>query len=228
MLKSRLVLAAAFVCFSGLTSAWAADMPVRAAPAPSVMAPAPAPTWSGFYVGGNVGYGWANASITNIAGVAVSGSNDLGGVIGGGQLGYNWQNGNLLLGIEGDFQGSGQNRSDTALGITLKQEIPWFATLRGRVGYANGAWLIYGTGGAAWTDYKMTLSLGGLSASSENNRTAWTGGGGVEWMFMPRWSAKLEYLYIDTGNVSATFFNVLPITGRVTDNIVRVGANYHF
>jgi outer membrane immunogenic protein len=46
-------------------------------------------------------------------------------------------------------------------------------------------------------------------------------------MFAPRWSTKLEYLYIDTGNTSVTLFG-LPFTGRAKDNIVRVGMNYHF
>jgi outer membrane immunogenic protein len=209
----------------GVGAATAADLPRRGAPPPSpVYLPAPVYNWTGFYIGGNIGYGWARGSA---AAFGASGSNDLDGIIGGGQLGYNWQTGNLLLGVEGDFQGSGQSRSDTVLGVTVDQDIPWFATVRGRIGYVNGPWAIYATGGAAWVDYKVTASLGGLSASSDTSKAAWTVGGGVEWMFVPQWSAKVEYLYIDTGNVSTTLIGV-PVTGRVQDNIVRVGANYHF
>ncbi len=73
----------------------AADMPRKAAPAP-MYAPLPVMTWAGFYAGVNAGYGWA--------------SGGLDGFVGGGQLGYNWQSGNLVFGIEGDFQGTAQDR----------------------------------------------------------------------------------------------------------------------
>jgi outer membrane immunogenic protein len=203
--------------------AFAADMP-RKAP----IAPAPAPlvyTWTGFYVGVNLGYGWARASTGGVT------SNNIDGVIGGGQLGYNWQTGNLLLGLEGDFQGSGQRRSDSgAIGgvtFTVDQKIPWFATLRGRLGYAAGPWLFYGTGGAAWVNYKLSVSALGTTVSDDATKAAWTAGGGVEWMFAPKWSAKLEYLYIDTGSTSVTLFGTT-FNGRARDNIVRAGLNYHF
>src|SRR5690242_11167254 len=103
MRKRMLVLAAAVL---GLTasSAFAADLGVRAPP----VTPAPvATTWTGFYAGLNAGGGWANVSSDNV-------SSDLSGFVGGGQLGYNWESGNWLLGIEGDFQGSSQSTSDTA------------------------------------------------------------------------------------------------------------------
>jgi outer membrane immunogenic protein len=185
------------------------------------------PSWTGFYVGGNVGYGWADATLN---GVGRSGS--LQGVVGGGQIGYNWQTGQFVFGVEGDFQGSDQDRKDTvgvrgfgAVGI--HQHIPWFATLRGRVGYAPGPWLIYVTGGAAWVDYEVTATARGVTASVENSKTAWTVGGGVEWMFLPRWSTKVEYLYIDTGDTHVNVGNVA-LGARAHDNIVRVGFNYHF
>lgn len=223
-LHRKIILTAAALTAMSQVAA-AADLPARSGPYTAPMySPAPVTTWSGFYVGANVGYGWENATSTTL-GVT---SNKLNGVIGGGQLGYNWQTGNLLLGIEGDFQGSGQSNTQTIGALTIKQEAPWFGTLRGRIGYANGPWLIYGTGGAAWQDYKITLSVpSGASASSDTSKSGWTGGGGVEWMFMPQWSAKLEYLYMDTGNTNTTLFGI-PITGRLQDNIVRVGANYHF
>jgi outer membrane immunogenic protein len=66
-----------------------------------------------------------------------------------------------------------------------------------------------------------------VTVSDSASRAGWTLGGGVEWMFAPKWSTKLEYLYIDTGNTSVTLFGA-PFTGRATDNIVRVGLNYHF
>jgi outer membrane immunogenic protein len=203
-------------------AALAADMPVKA-PVPIVPI-APPMTWTGFYAGVNLGYGWADVS-TDVT------SSDLTGVIGGGQVGYNWQTGPLVLGIEGDFQGSGQNKSDSGtfggVPFTVDQKLPWFATLRGRLGYAAGPWLFYGTGGAAWANYKLSITALGVTASDDSTRTAWTAGGGVEWMFLPKWSAKLEYLYIDTGDTSVTLFGTT-FTGRAKDNIVRAGVNYHF
>jgi outer membrane immunogenic protein len=204
----------------------AADLPA-AAPPPAQVIPVQ-PTWTGFYAGLNAGYGWANTSATL---PGFTGSSNLDGFVGGGQLGYNWQSGNLLLGIEGDFQGSTQSRSDsgTVGGVffTVDQDLPWLATIRGRIGYANGPWLVYATGGAAWVNYKLSATALGTTVSSDATRAAWTVGGGVEWMFVPRWSAKLEYLYVDTDSVSVTLFGV-PFTGRAKDNIVRAGVNYHF
>ena len=186
------------------------------------MAPivAPAITWTGFYLGANVGYGWADVGVSGA-------SSNLTGVIGGGQIGYNWQTGPLVIGIEGDFQGSGESRSDTVGIFTVDQDIPWFATLRGRIGYATGPWLFYFTGGAAWENYKLSVSGLGTTVSDNATKTAWTIGGGAEWMFEPNWSAKVEYLYMDTDDTTVTLFGTT-FTGRAKNNIVRVGVNYHF
>ncbi len=203
------------------SSALAADLPVKAPPAPVV---APVTSWTGFYIGGNVGYGWANVGVDGV-------SNDLTGVIGGGQLGYNWQTGPVVFGVEGDFQGADESRTDTvtSLGVafTVDQQIQWFATLRGRLGYAWGPAMLYVTGGAAWQNYKLSVSALGTSVSDDKTRTGWTVGGGGEWMFAPNWSAKLEYLYMDTGDTDVTLFGTT-FSGRAKNNIVRVGVNYHF
>ena len=201
----------------GVASGSAADLPMKA---PPYLAPAPVTLWNGFYIGANVGYGWADVGTSGF-------SNNLDGVIGGGQIGYNWQTGPLVFGVEGDFQGSGESRTDTGGIFTVDQDIPWFATLRGRIGYAAGPWLLYATGGAAWENYKLSVSALGTSVSDNTTKTAWTVGGGVEWMFVPQWSAKLEYLYMDTDDTSVTLFGTT-FTGHAKNNIVRVGVNYHF
>jgi len=203
----------------GVGAAAAADLPTKA----PMYSPAPVFSWTGFYVGVNAGYGWANTSVTGVAG-----SSNLNGFLGGGQIGYNWQGASpLVLGVEADFQGTGQSRTDTALGITVDQKLPWFGTVRGRIGYAFDRTMIYATGGLAYLNYKMSVSQLGVTVSDDASRAGWTLGGGVEWMFAPQWSTKLEYLYIDTGDTSVTLFGV-PFTGRAKDNIVRVGLNYHF
>lgn len=205
------------------SSAYAADLP-RKAPAYTPVTPAPVYIWTGFYVGLNAGYGWASTDAT-------AAGSDLDGFVGGGQVGYNWQSGNWVFGVEGDFQGSAQDTSSTGLlgvtPITVDQEIPWLATLRGRLGYAWGPWMLYATGGAAWADYKLSVTGPLGTVDDHTTNFAWTIGGGVEWMFAPKWSAKLEYLYIDTGDTDVDLFGV-PFTARAKDNIVRAGINYHF
>lgn len=204
------------------TASFAADIPVKGY---RPILPA-APLWSGFYVGANAGYGFANVS--DSTGLA---SSDLNGFIGGAQVGYNWQINRFVLGVEADFQGSAQKKEDTGtiLGttFTVEQKIPWFATARARIGYAFDNILLFGTVGGAWSNYKLSVTSGGTAVSDDDTKMALAVGGGVEWMFMPRWSAKLEYLYIDTGTTSVTLFGTT-FDARAKDNIVRLGVNYHF
>lgn len=205
----KIAMALAALAMTG-AAAQAADMPVKA----RTYAPiAPVYNWTGFYAGLNLGYGWASDSLR--------------GVVGGGQIGYNWQAGNVLFGVEADFQGSGQKRSDTVGAFTVDQKIPYFGTVRGRLGYAAGPWLLYGTAGVGWVNLKATVSAPGGSVSDNTTKAALAVGGGLEYMFAPAWSAKLEYLYLDTGNTDLTLFGTT-FQSRAKDNIVRAGVNYHF
>jgi len=207
----------------GAVGSYAADFP-QTPPPPAYWSPAPVNQWTGFYVGANLGYGWVDVGASGF-------SNTLEGVIGGGQIGVNWQIDSLVLGIEGDFQGTDENRSDTfsisGIDYTVDQDIPWFATLRGRIGYAVGPWLFYFTGGGAWQNYKLSVSALGTSVSDNTTKPAWTIGGGLEWMFAPQWSTQFEYLYMDTSDTSVTLFGTT-FTGQAKNNIIRMGVNYHF
>lgn len=214
----------AITCAAGFVAssvASAADLPRKAAPyAPAYYAP----VWSGFYAGVNAGYGWASYD-------TATGSDKMKGFIGGGQLGYNWQISSFVLGVEGDFQYSGQKRSETAVigGVTITgdEKVQWFGTARGRVGYAFDSVMIYATGGAAWSNLKASASALGLTVSTDTTKMGWTAGGGVEWMFLPRWSVKAEYLYIDSGSTDLTVAGVT-VSGKLKDQIARLGVNYHF
>jgi outer membrane immunogenic protein len=209
----------ALLCVS---HAYGADLP----PAVNYRAPAQVVAerfnWTGVYVGANAGYGWG--TLSNTAGTA---SSHLNGALAGGQIGGNWQSGALVLGIEADFQATWQKRSLTFLGVTATEEMPWFGTLRGRAGVALDRHLLYVTGGASYADLKLSLSSGGVTLSSHDSKAGWVVGGGWEFMFAERWSAKLEGLYFDTGNTSATLFGVT-LSGRAHDVIARAGVNYHF
>ena len=108
---------AVLVGLFGATSAMAADLPARVYTKAPVFVD-PGYNWSGFYLGGNVGYSWGKSNdtsaFTNGAGTTLStsiGSSNLDGVVGGGQAGYNWQVQNWVWGLEGDIQATGERGS---------------------------------------------------------------------------------------------------------------------
>jgi outer membrane immunogenic protein len=193
----------------------------------------PVHQWTGFYVGGNVGYGVAG--LTDNAPLAVT--TNMTGMIGGVQAGYNYQFDSVVLGVEADIQVSGQNASYTRnlpiVGdLTVNQRIPYFGTIRARAGYAFqcGCVMAYGTIGWAYGAYQPSVSALGITLSGDYTRSALALGAGVEWMVARNWSAKLETLYLDTGDIgSATSFPVIgQVHMRVRDAVARIGLNYHF
>ena len=242
----KLVFVAAAVAASLVTPTFAADLPVKA---PQMVA-APAPwSWTGFYVGGNLGYSWGRTETdATVGGTALSDSLNVNGIIGGGQIGYNWQTGNFVLGVETDFQGSGQ-KGDNSLAFSVfipgvgllpvtepyESKLTYFGTVRGRVGYAFDHWLVYATGGWAYGHETLdaTATIGGTSVSTSysTNRSGWTAGGGVEMALDRNWSVKAEYLYIDLGDWGITSSSgglTSTSTVKFTDNIFRLGVNYRF
>jgi outer membrane immunogenic protein len=243
------------VALSALAApAFAADMATKAPVAPPYIPP-PAPMWTGWYIGANIGgsFGTANESAT-FAGVPVGTSSPrLDGVLGGAQLGYNWQANAWVFGLEADIQGTSEDGSNSASrtvlipGIALipatgtlnySEKLPWFGTVRGRLGVlANPNWLLYATGGLAYgeVDTNTTFTLGATSLGNnfDTTRVGWTIGGGVEAWLSRNWTAKVEYLYVDLGSFSNTYtglgvFTPVTLSTHVTDNIVRAGLNYHF
>ena len=214
----------------GLGSAHAADpmLPVE-------MVAVEGYNWSGFYVGGNVGYGWGEAD--HQAGpTSGSGINDLDidGPFAGGQIGYNFQYNQIVFGAEADIQWSGID-GDCAAGVcggggppATSHEIDWFGTLRGRIGYAMGNWMPYITGGYAFGEATRETASGG-GDSFTNNIDGWVIGGGVEWGFASNWSAKAEYQYLDFGDEEYAFSvgGFDPIVD-LHIHTVRVGLNYRF
>jgi outer membrane immunogenic protein len=214
-------------------------------PPPPVKAPpafvAPLFTWTGFYIGANLGYGWGDGSGTirhvSVAPVGARGplSGDGDGILGGIQIGYNWQTGPFVIGFETDFQATGAEGSFTGrAGPVLYRgttETPWFGTIRGRVGYAADRWLFYFTGGGYYAENKATgiaSRPGAVAAfSTTEDGWGWTVGGGVEWAFAPNWSAKLEYLYLATPDNVPTRPGTR-LDGNTDTHVFRVGVNYRF
>jgi outer membrane immunogenic protein len=264
--------------------ALAADMPVkapRAAPLPAIY------DWSGFYAGGNVGYGWGHADADATAtisaiGLGLNGGNNVitpgsgdasaspNGVLGGLQAGYNWQGGSWVYGLEGDIQATGQRdegvfASTAFLGAiingvvatstvtnTTTYKLPWFGTVRGRIGYAVDRWLLYATGGLAFGETRADSTIttafsAGVGTpppaqlfSIREVRAGWVVGAGVEAAFATNWSVKAEYLHMDFGSIDQSFttpavttiFATISASGnlhaRLTDDIGRIGINYKF
>ena len=211
---------------------WAADLP-GPAPAPQIYAPAPvaappAYNWTGLYLGGNAGWGFATASVTGtFGGLSETASEQLNGFVGGGQLGFNYQFGMAVVGIEADFDASTQSLTTTSGILTATDEIPWLATVRGRVGAAFDRVLVYGTGGFGYGEFKSTVTATGFgSASASQSHGAWTVGAGIEVGITNNLSGRIEYLYVDTGNIPLATIAGVSITDRVQDSIVRAGLNF--
>jgi len=203
----RIARVAALLATIAAGAAAAADIP-----RPSYYtAPAPlsAYSWTGPYLGGNLGYEWGTTSNnpTRPSGFA-------GGVEGG----YNFQSGQLVLGGEADLQLSGAN--DTF--APWKFSNPWFGTVRGRAGYVFSNFLIYGTAGFALGE--LQAQTFGLTSESHTN-VGWVAGAGIEACFAANWSAKIEYLYVDLAS------NTYALTGTsngLSASLFRMGVNYHF
>lgn len=235
----KLLLATTAVLVLAANTAGAADLgkPVYKAAPP----PPPAYSWTGWYFGVNVGYSWGRAkNDLTLGGVGVaSESQEMDGVIGGFQSGFNWQTGIWVLGMESDFQATGQKGSTTygipAVNVVAEHKLPWLGTARSRIGVlASPNVLFYGTAGVAYGQVKSSYTFnapGPVAALDfKDTRAGWTAGAGVEGAFGGGWSAKFEYLYVDLGKntVDFTIGNVtaLAVDSRVTDHIVRVGLNY--
>lgn len=231
--SATLLIAAAFGLLS--TNVSAADLP-RKAPA-YVPPPAPVYNWTGCYLGGNVGGAWSHIEVTDVAsGVTVHDNNS--GFAGGGQIGCDYQMSAWVFGIRNMFDGTSINKttafSTPTFAGSADARVNWFDALTGRVGYlVQPNILIYGQGGAAWTqaNVKFTDATGTQVGELSKNKTGWTAGGGVEWMFVPHWSAFLEYNFMGFGTRSSSFAGcggTCILSGKANIQDVLVGVNYKF
>ncbi len=206
----------------------------------------PAYDWTGFYIGGNLGAaaGRNPTTLQGSGGVFDESTFSPRSLAGGLQVGFNVQRANWVLGVEGDIQFTNLNESDcfefclANQTIKVEQKMPWFATARGRVGYALGPTLFYGTGGVAFTkvnssylDYDhFTFASGNFS----DNRTGWAAGGGIESALAGNWTAKAEYLYLDFGTLrhddipNIAWGGTEGFTAQLHEHVFRFGVNYRF
>ncbi|MGB7178217.1 MAG: outer membrane beta-barrel protein, partial [Xanthobacteraceae bacterium] len=225
--------------------------------------------WSGFYTGVNAGIAWgsfnpvtstipdgvigtATAPLVNAAGHQTAGPFGFGGGV---QSGYNWQSGNWLAGVEADIDYLHLNfparnyvpfapPNTNTVAINSYNNANWVATLRPRIGWASGDWLVYATGGPALTRYDDDFSVitltefsGSLlfqSAELKTWRLGYAAGGGIEHAIGDNWSVKAEYLHFDFGRATATQLQnsdpsqLITQSAELKADMVRLGLNYRF
>lgn len=212
-MKKILLGTVALIALGMSSSAFAADLGARVytkAPPPP---PAPIYNWTGFYIGAHIGgaFGSDNTIFGN--------SNDA-RFLGGGQIGADYQFApNWVAGIEGQYSAVANSNN----GLFRERGL---ASVTGRLGYTWGPALLYVKGGYAYQDRSNNIGVIGSS-----DRDGYTVGAGLEYMFAPSWSAKVEYQYYDFGRVN--FVRALPapaVAGRFTndEHTVKLGLNYRF
>jgi outer membrane immunogenic protein len=233
MMTSRLIrgVMTVAVVAGGTTVAFAADMPTPVPVYSKAPMMAPAYSWTGLYIGGNVGYSWMS-STDQIVGTDPGGTAFIAGFgiptalplsassfIGGGQVGYNWQFAPAwVVGVEADYSGTHLDATTTVVStgntrpMTATQTLDTLGTVRGRLGVTPvDRVLTYFTGGYAYGNGSLSTALSNVNGCAGNNCQAgatsgtlsgWTIGGGVEWAFAGNWIARAEYLYVDLGSLS--------------------------
>jgi outer membrane immunogenic protein len=226
MIRRFLVLAAAL---AAAAPALAADL--VAPPPPVYPPPVPLFTWTGLYLGGQIGYAWGTDTLT-VFPFGFGTNFTPNGVVGGAHIGYNLQLSQIVVGLEGDIEGTGIDRSFSPGGVLYDTNIPVQGSIRGRLGVAFDRALLYATGGAEFAGFDTSYTGIGPFEQGSHTETGWTIGGGIEYAVTGNWSVRAEYRYTDFGN----FTDATPFTfgfGSVvnhheTENAVRAGFSYKF
>jgi outer membrane immunogenic protein len=238
-MKKILLASVALFGFAGAASA--ADLPVRAAPPAPIIAAAPIFTWTGFYVGAQIGYGW-NANDNDIVlptGFVVQ-SGDFGdsgdGFLAGVHAGYNYQIGSFVVGLEGDIEGVfGDDDDDLVIvgpgGVVFTNygfagnALDWQGSIRARAGFAFDRALIYATGGFAFAGVSDGF---GLVGDNDDTLTGWTLGAGIEYAFTNNLTTRLEYRYTNYDGGDNFFNNVALGSNDIEFHTIRAGLSYKF
>lgn len=225
----KVIAACAFALFVPC-AAIAADLPVKAVAPPPVV-----PVvydWTGFYVGGHLGYAWTTQSMSatdNAAVTAVYGGVPTAkGISGGLHAGYDYQFPNrIVIGLALEVNGLGIKSVTDSTGLAgtnLESTIDWEIATYGRLGYAFDRVMPYALFGVSWNHDKVTGNNGFIgSFSADNWHTGWTAGAGVEYLLAQHWSAYVYYRYVDSN--TQTYLN-RAVSG--TGSIVAGGVSYRF
>lgn len=191
--------------------------------------------WGGMYIGGQLGYVFGSADHTFSNGAPADDSSP-DGLVGGIHAGYNAQSGNIVFGLEADFEGAAvdgdytNNTAATSVGTT---DMDWQGSVRARVGYAADSYLFFATGGWAFGSFDFGGGPSPLPVAGGYSETlhGWTAGAGVETMLTQNWRARLEYRYTDFGSASGTLapgFPAVTMPVGVETHAIRIGVSYKF
>jgi high affinity Mn2+ porin len=209
--------------------------------------------WNGFYAGAHMGVAWGSSNWTEQPDGLAGSLNlfqtpnpfsEFGSWFGGVQAGYDYMLPNwVVVGVAADVSApSFQNLNGLSIGGTstfvsptlgqesLSETVLDTGTVRARIGYAPGDWLLYATGGFAWTYDQLTVTqANGTTDTSFLWRFGWVAGAGVELPLTRTWTAGLEYLYTHYGNSAVGFANAgQTFLSDLTVQELRVTLNYRF
>jgi outer membrane immunogenic protein len=137
----------------------------------------------------------------------------------------------MVWGFEADYDASTQNQSLPAGVLTgSTSQMPWLATLRGRIGLAFDRTLVYGTAGGAAGELRSITAIPAGTTNTTVTYGTWTAGAGVEYGITDNLSARVEYLYLDKGHIATGVIGPPPtqFTSRLQDSFVRAGLSYRF
>jgi outer membrane immunogenic protein len=194
--------------------------------------PTPSLSWTGYYIGGEIGGGFGTSRKDFIQGTT---TNDfsVSGVIGGFTAGYDQQFGSVVGGLEGDISASGV-KGDTDCPnrlFTCGTQNHWLTTVRGRLGYPLDHFMPYVTGGVAAGDVRVFSGLkstGGGGVDFTRTEAGWNVGAGLEAALYSNWTVKAEYLYVQLNDANVPSNIGTPTTTKFLENIARFGLNYKF
>lgn len=256
MIVRKMLHASAALAALGVVPAIAADLPLKARPAPVV---APIYNWTGFYVGGHGGYAWTGKTWETTSGIGLV-SYTAEDWVYGGQAGFNWQTGPWVLGVEA--QASFGRVREGASWVDPEPD-PWvdpepdpvrrrvarprngttvehLGTIAGRFGYAVDRSLFFVKGGAAWAHdvyraFNAEAPGAPLLASGSDTRWGWMVGLGYEYAFLGNWSVKIEYDYLGFSTERITLTSVPGVTPATRQfdvaqdiSLVKAGINFRF
>jgi outer membrane immunogenic protein len=239
-MMQKILLTATMIVSVVSGSALAADMPPPGpaqvyTKAPMIM---PMYSWTGCYVGGNIGGVWATTNWTVAAnGQAITNQN-ISSFLGGGQVGCNYQISTWVFGVQGDYDWTNANTSTAdmvAVNLNDHTNIKSLASVTGRVGYAWDRFLGYVKGGGAWEKetYSTTfIASGATFSTASETRTGWTVGVGGEYAFTDWLTGFAEYDYYGFGTTTNTFTTIVPSTQlaniKETQSVAKAGFNFKF
>jgi outer membrane immunogenic protein len=201
----------------------AADLPPAPPRAAAAYVPAVPPpfSWTGFYIGGNVGAAWTQGKLSDSLGNSWSNAQQA-VFTGGGQVGANYQFNWAVVGVEADFDWMANNHNSSNAvfaapigAVQFSANNRWLTTIAARFGVAADNWLFYAKGGGGWVGVGnptiTNVTTGGsISVSNSNSNSGWLAGGGIEWGFAPNWTARLEYDYLGLSSQSHTVTATIP------------------